>query len=123
MILSSFYSPRIIIGILVTSPIFTSPSPLASASGTEGSSPKIIGIKCANHPASLPGTIQRQVDKALKLLDADFRHPGLRSHPVEGAPGIFEAYMDSKYPMTFSRRRDTSVMRHIDNHDKCLRNP
>ena len=71
----------------------------------------------------LPKIIQRKVDKALRLLDKDFRHPGLRSHPIEGAPGIFEAYIDSKYRMTFQRRRDTFIMRNVDNHDECLRSP
>jgi hypothetical protein len=70
----------------------------------------------------LPQAIQRKVDKALSLLDIDFRYPGLRSHPIESAPGIFEAYVD-KYRMTFERRRDTFVMRNVDNHDDCLRNP
>lgn len=71
----------------------------------------------------LPLAIQRKVDKALKFLDADFRHSGLRSHPVESAPGIFEACVDVKYRMTFERRGDTLVMRNVDNHDECLRNP
>ena len=71
----------------------------------------------------LPKVIQRKVDKALRLLDADYRHPGLRSHPIEGAGGIFEAYVHDKYRMTFKRRGDTLVMRNIDNHDKCLMNP
>ena len=42
---------------------------------------------------------------------------------VESAPGVFEAYVDVKYRMIFERRSDTFVMRNIDNHDKCLRNP
>ena len=71
----------------------------------------------------LPLAIQRKVKKALRLLDADFRHPGLRSHPVEGAPGVFEAYVDQKYRMTFERHSDTFIMRNVDNHDECLRNP
>ncbi len=71
----------------------------------------------------LPVTMQRKADKALSLLNADFRHPGLRSHPVEGTQGIFEAYVDAKYRMTFERHGDTFVMRNIDNHDECLRNP
>lgn len=71
----------------------------------------------------LPRTIQRKVDKALRLLDRDFRHSGSRSHPVEGAPGIFEAYVDIKYRMTFERRGETFVMRNVDNHDECLKNP
>ncbi len=73
--------------------------------------------------ARLPGTVQLKVDKALALLDADFRHPGLRSHPVESAPGIIEAYVDRKYRMTFERRGDTFVMRNVDNHDECLKRP
>jgi len=71
----------------------------------------------------LPKTIQRKVDKALRLLDADFRHPGLRSHPVEGVGEIFEAYVDVKYRMTFERYGDVFVMRNVDNHDECLKNP
>ena len=71
----------------------------------------------------LPARIQRKADKALRLLDTDFKYPGLRSHPVEGAPGVFEAYVDIKYRMTFERRGDTLVMRNIDNHDEGLRNP
>jgi mRNA-degrading endonuclease RelE of RelBE toxin-antitoxin system len=71
----------------------------------------------------LPKAIQRKVDKALRLLDMDFRHPGLRSHSIEGARGIFEAYVDAKYRITFERRGDVFVMRNVDNHDDCLRNP
>ena len=71
----------------------------------------------------LPKTIQKKVDKALRLLDADFRHSGLRSHPVEGVVEIFEAYVDAKYRMTFERHRNVLVMRNVDNHDECLKNP
>jgi hypothetical protein len=71
----------------------------------------------------LPATIQHKVDKALARLDANFRHPGLRSHPIESAPGVFEAYVDVKYRLTFERRSDTFIMRNVDNHDECLRHP
>jgi mRNA-degrading endonuclease RelE of RelBE toxin-antitoxin system len=71
----------------------------------------------------LPKTIQRKVDKALSLLDADFRHPGLRSHPIEGTPGIIEAYVNHKYRMTFEHHGDILIMRNIDNHDDCLKQP
>lgn len=71
----------------------------------------------------LPGSVQQKVDKALRLLDTDYRHPGLRSHLVEGTPGIFEAYVDHKYRMTFERSGDIFIMRNVDNHDECLRNP
>ena len=67
--------------------------------------------------------IQRKIDKALVLLDTDFRHPGLRSHPVQDFPGVFEAYVDDKYRMTFTRQGDIFIMRNVDNHDECLKNP
>jgi len=73
--------------------------------------------------SKLPKTIQHKVDKALILLETDFRHSGLRSHPVESAPGVFEAYVDRKYRMTFEHRADTFIMRNVDNHDECLRSP
>ena len=67
--------------------------------------------------------VQSKVDKALLLLDTDFRKPGLRIHPVEGTHRIFEAYVDRKYRMTFERSGDTFIMRNVDNHDECLQNP
>ena len=73
--------------------------------------------------AHLPKVIQLKVDKAFAILDTDFRYPGLRSHPVESAPGVIEAYVDRKYRMTFERHGDTFVMRNVDNHDDCLRQP
>jgi len=68
--------------------------------------------------ARLPKAIQQKVDKALAFLDADFRHPGLRSHPVESAPGVIEVYVDRKYRVTFERHGDTFIMRNVDNHDE-----
>jgi len=73
--------------------------------------------------AMLPAAIRVKVDKALLQLDSNFRWPGLRSHPVEGTDGIFEAYVDRKYRMTFQRRGDAFVMRNVDKHDACLHNP
>ncbi len=71
----------------------------------------------------LPATLRVKVDKALVLLDTNFRHPGLRSHRVQGLEDIYEAYIDQKYRMTYERRGDTLVMRTVDNHDECLKNP
>jgi hypothetical protein len=67
--------------------------------------------------------IQHKVDKALVLLDTDYRKPGLRSHPVEGTRRIFEAYVDRRYRMTFERSGDTFIMRNVDTHDECLKRP
>jgi mRNA-degrading endonuclease RelE of RelBE toxin-antitoxin system len=72
---------------------------------------------------ALPKTIQKKVDKTLFLLELDYRHPGLRSHPLGGVKGIFEAYVDAKYRITFERRGEIFIMRNVDNHDECLKNP
>lgn len=66
---------------------------------------------------------RKKVDKSIHLLEADFRHPGLKTHPVQSAPGIFEASVDSRYRMTYERRGDVLLLRNVDNHDECLRNP
>lgn len=71
----------------------------------------------------LPKAVQTKVDKALKLLDANFRHPSLRSHPLKGYEGIYKAYVDQKYGMTYERHNDFLIMRNVDNHDECLKNP
>jgi len=76
-----------------------------------------------NQYEQLPKTIQHKADKALFLLDESFRHPGLRSHPIEGNPVIFEAYVDIRYRMTYVRRGNAIIMRNVDNHDECLKNP
>jgi hypothetical protein len=75
------------------------------------------------HYERLPPTIRNKADKAMRLLAADFRHPSLHSHPVKSHPGVFEAYVDDKYRLTFERQGDIFIMRNVDNHDECLRNP
>ncbi|MBI2908896.1 MAG: hypothetical protein HYX92_14735 [Chloroflexi bacterium] len=80
-------------------------------------------VRFAKQYSRLPLFLKVKVDRAVSLLDADFRHPGLRSHPVASIEGVFEADVDAKYRMTFERRGDTFMMRNVDNHDECLRNP
>jgi len=71
----------------------------------------------------LSAAIRQKVDKSIRLLETDFRHPGLKTHPVQSAPGIFEASVDSRYRMTYERRGDVLLLRNVDNHDDCLRQP
>jgi hypothetical protein len=42
---------------------------------------------------------------------------------VQSAPGIFEASVDSRYRMTYERRGAAPVLRNVDNHDECLKEP
>ena len=71
----------------------------------------------------LAASIRKKVDKSILLLDSDFRHAGLKTHPVQSAPGIFEASVDSRYRMTYERRGDVLLLRNVDNHDEFMRNP
>jgi hypothetical protein len=71
----------------------------------------------------LSAAIQRRVDKSIRLLETDFRHPGLKTHPVQSAPGIFEASVDRRYRMTYEQKGDVLLLRNIDNHDECLKDP
>ena len=84
-------------------------------------------IECTERFAAkyshLPAAIRSKVDKALKLLDENFRHPGLQSHPVQAVPCVYETYVDDKYRITYGRNGSIFTLRNIDNHDECLRNP
>jgi len=85
--------------------------------------PIVLTERFATQYGKLPITIQRKVDKALRLLDTNFRHPGRKTHPVQSAPGLFEASVDSHYRMTYERRGDALILRNVDNHDDCLKEP
>lgn len=72
----------------------------------------------------LPVEIQKKVQKAVKLLGDDPLHPSLRSKPIRGAPGIYEASVDMNYRMTYERLPgDILRLRVIGPHDKALNNP
>ena len=83
----------------------------------------VITERFARAYAKLPRAVQSRVDKALRLLEEDFRHPGLRAHPVEGTDGIYEARVDGRHRMTYQREGDRLVMRYVGEHDKTLRRP
>jgi len=71
----------------------------------------------------LPKHIRAKTQKALRLLDADFRHPGLQAKRVKGTADIFEARVDYQYRMTYQRRGDWLIMRNIGPHDNVLDKP
>jgi mRNA-degrading endonuclease RelE of RelBE toxin-antitoxin system len=79
--------------------------------------------KFAAKYSHLPASIRSKVEKTLKLLDENFRHPGLQSHPVQSVPGVYEAYVDDKYRITYDRKGNTFTIRNVDNKDEYLRNP
>jgi len=85
--------------------------------------PILISERFAKAYAKLPHPIQKKVDKALRLLDEDFRHPGLRARRIEGTHGIYEARVDRTHRMTYERNGDGLIMRSVGEHDKTLGAP
>lgn len=77
---------------------------------------------------SLPADIQKKALKALTLFGQNQRHPSLHVKKIEGRDGIWEVRVDLKYRYTahYEKGRDGEsicVLRNIDNHDECLKNP
>jgi len=85
--------------------------------------PIVISERFALAYAGLPRDVRRRVDKALRLLEEDFRHPGLRAQRVEGTEGIYEARVDRRHRMTYHREGDRLIMRNVGEHDDTLRRP
>ena len=71
----------------------------------------------------LPKEIQPKIKKTLRQLDADPRYPALRVHPIRGTNRIFEARIDRKYRLSFEFSGNDILLRNVDNHDECLKNP
>lgn len=71
----------------------------------------------------LPPSIQPKVKKALRLLAENPRHPSLRVRKIQGVPNIYEGRIDQKYRFSFQFEGDDKILRNIDNHDDCLKNP
>jgi mRNA interferase RelE/StbE len=72
----------------------------------------------------LPVEIQKKIQKSIRLLGDDPTHPSLRSKPIRGAPGVYEASVDMNYRMTYERLPgDVLRMRVAGPHDKALNNP
>jgi mRNA-degrading endonuclease RelE of RelBE toxin-antitoxin system len=71
----------------------------------------------------LPPHVQDKVLKALELLDADFRHPGLRTKRIKGSDDIFEARVDRHYRLTYERQGDVLILRNVGAHDETIDNP
>ncbi len=76
---------------------------------------------------ALPAPIREKAIKALRLLADNPRHPSLWVKKVQGTESIWEARVDQKYRFTFQFENENDqivvILRNIDNHDDCLKNP
>lgn len=83
------------------------------------SSPRFIKAYAKLHPA-----IREKIDKALKLLAENPRHPSLQTKPVHSFKGIYEARVDINYRITYERHPDDVLLvRFVAMHDDALKNP
>ena len=80
--------------------------------------------------ARLPEAVFKQLRIRASFLESNPRHPSLKTHEVKGALGelggkIFEAYVTDKYRMTweYGPSKGEIILRNVDNHDDCLKNP
>ena len=71
----------------------------------------------------LPLLVQKRVDRVLRLLDENWRHPGLRARRLSGHRDIFYARVDREHRITYERREDVLVLRNVGRHDETLKNP
>ena len=71
----------------------------------------------------LPPQIQRKVDKQLKLLIENLRHPSLQVKRIKGTTTLWEARVDLHYRMTFEIIGDAVYVRVVGNHDEVLKHP
>ena len=72
---------------------------------------------------ALPPPIRAKVDRAILLLDENWRHPGLRARRLSGHRDVFYARVDRDHRITYERREDVLVLRNVGHHDETLRNP
>ena len=82
--------------------------------GHRGASPRAVTGYCVEEAA---------IAECIRRLAEDRRHPGLRVHRVEGAEGVWEAYVDDKNRLAFHIQDDTIVLRNHCNHDILKRRP
>jgi mRNA interferase RelE/StbE len=72
----------------------------------------------------LPQDVQKKVKKALRLLAENPQHPSLRTKPIQGIRGIYEASADMHYRITYERLPgDILRIRTVGIHDDALRKP
>ena len=66
---------------------------------------------------------QTQVQKALRRMSEDLRHPGLGLKRIRGTKGIWEARASRALRITFETERQSIILRNVGRHDEALGSP
>ncbi|MCI0558957.1 MAG: hypothetical protein MN733_10710 [Nitrososphaera sp.] len=65
----------------------------------------------------LPGPVRSKVNRQLKFLANDIRHPSLYAKKMSGREGVWEARVDKHNRMTFLIIGDRIILRAVGPHD------
>jgi hypothetical protein len=63
------------------------------------------------------------IDECVRKLHQNPRHPGLHSHRVNGAKGVWESYVDEANRVTWQYGEGSIILRNNCNHDILKRRP
>jgi hypothetical protein len=66
---------------------------------------------------------QTQVQKALRRMGEDLRHPGLGVKRARGTQGIWEARASRALRITFETEGEFIILRNVGRHDEALGSP
>ena len=71
----------------------------------------------------LPQFVRKKFKKAIRLFEADERHPSLRVEKIDAERGIWSARADLQYRFTFNRIEGGIRLRRIAAHVQAYRRP
>lgn len=67
---------------------------------------------------------QKAIQKAIRLMNHNMKHPSLRTKKMEGSDYIFEASANMDIRITFHYEKpDRLILRNCGHHDRSLSNP
>lgn len=67
--------------------------------------------------AKLPTAVRKKVDRQLRTLATNFRHPSLHAKRIKGSEDIWEARADYKHRFTFQIVNNLIILRRVGPHD------
>lgn len=65
----------------------------------------------------LPEQVQALMEKAIRLLGENPRHPSLRVRKMKGTEEIWEGRVTRSYRITFNLERNVIILRRVGTHD------
>ena len=71
----------------------------------------------------LPERVQKKVDKALRLLESNPRHPSLNLEKIDSARDIWSGRVDRNYRFTFQWIPGGMRLRKVGAHQDAYRSP